>query len=300
MHTSKNLGTVFFFIPCIQINRSITYTILPIALKQAMIRTYTYSMIKSSRVTLGITLLTCGTLLALYGIYQKTHPVYQDTPKNFVTSTSEGVASTITITVPEDIDLYRTQMTEFIQIGGENPLKTTRFIEKEITIAPTDDILHASAQAAAQEIPITQDPHATQVVYLEIQDKTAYILLNIDIDGWAGVSVATGMIHPLVEQTLKQFPNIESVIFDYPPAPAWVMSLIPENENNTSETTVLRCQYKNQTVYYVTSPCCDQYNYVYDENKEALCAPDGGFTGRGDGKCSDFTTETAYCTPVTR
>lgn len=37
--------------------------------------------------------------------------------------------------------------------------------------------------------------------------------------------------------------------------------------------------------YYVTSDCCDQYNYLYDEKCGQVCAPDGGFTGDGDGNC---------------
>ena len=46
--------------------------------------------------------------------------------------------------------------------------------------------------------------------------------------------------------------------------------------------------YEGKTVYYVTAPCCDQYSLVYDENCTELGAPDGGFTGRGDGKLPDF------------
>lgn len=43
--------------------------------------------------------------------------------------------------------------------------------------------------------------------------------------------------------------------------------------------------------YYITSGCCDQYNYLNDENCEVVCAPDGGFTGNGDGKCPDFNND---------
>ena len=42
------------------------------------------------------------------------------------------------------------------------------------------------------------------------------------------------------------------------------------------------------TYYYITSDCCDQYNYLYDENCNVVCAPDGGFTGAGDGNCPTF------------
>jgi hypothetical protein len=38
-------------------------------------------------------------------------------------------------------------------------------------------------------------------------------------------------------------------------------------------------------------PCCDFYNEVYDANCNFLGAPDGGFTGKGDGKIPDFFAE---------
>jgi hypothetical protein len=46
-----------------------------------------------------------------------------------------------------------------------------------------------------------------------------------------------------------------------------------------------------KTVYYVTADCCDFYNVVYDTDCKYICAPGGGFTGRGDGKCPDFFKE---------
>jgi len=42
------------------------------------------------------------------------------------------------------------------------------------------------------------------------------------------------------------------------------------------------------TYYYFTSDCCDQYNYLYDNKCKLVCAPDGGFTGNGDGNCPSF------------
>lgn len=40
--------------------------------------------------------------------------------------------------------------------------------------------------------------------------------------------------------------------------------------------------------YYITSPCCDQFNYLYDNDCNVVCAPDGGFTGAGCGDCPTF------------
>jgi hypothetical protein len=47
--------------------------------------------------------------------------------------------------------------------------------------------------------------------------------------------------------------------------------------------------YNGKTVYLLTAPCCDQFNVLYDENCKMICAPTGGFTGRGDRKCEDFS-----------
>jgi len=47
-------------------------------------------------------------------------------------------------------------------------------------------------------------------------------------------------------------------------------------------------KYQGQQVYLVTADCCDQYTTVYDACLNVLCAPSGGFTGRGDGRCPDF------------
>jgi hypothetical protein len=52
--------------------------------------------------------------------------------------------------------------------------------------------------------------------------------------------------------------------------------------------TVYRYSYNSQYVYLFSSNCCDQYNYLYDKNCNMICAPTGGITGKGDGKCPDF------------
>ena len=48
--------------------------------------------------------------------------------------------------------------------------------------------------------------------------------------------------------------------------------------------------YNGKKVFLFSSNCCDQYNELFDENCNYICAPSGGFTGAGDGKCKDFNT----------
>lgn len=40
--------------------------------------------------------------------------------------------------------------------------------------------------------------------------------------------------------------------------------------------------------YFISSGCCDQPNYLYNDNCDEVCAPDGGFSGAGDGNCPEF------------
>lgn len=53
-------------------------------------------------------------------------------------------------------------------------------------------------------------------------------------------------------------------------------------------------EYNGTKVYLLTKPCCDQYNELYDVNCNYLCAPSGGYTGKGDGKCPDFDTNAKF------
>lgn len=56
--------------------------------------------------------------------------------------------------------------------------------------------------------------------------------------------------------------------------------------------TVWRYDYKGQTVYYIpATACCDQASRLFNSHCDLICCPDGGFTGYGDGKCTDFFSE---------
>ena len=46
--------------------------------------------------------------------------------------------------------------------------------------------------------------------------------------------------------------------------------------------------YHAEKVFLINSPCCDQFDYIYNSNCEKICAPYGGITGKGDNRCPDF------------
>ncbi|MFC0773795.1 DUF6970 domain-containing protein [Terrimonas alba] len=47
--------------------------------------------------------------------------------------------------------------------------------------------------------------------------------------------------------------------------------------------------YEDKRVFLFSSPCCDQYNNLYDKDCNLICAPSGGYTGKGDNKCPEFS-----------
>ena len=53
-------------------------------------------------------------------------------------------------------------------------------------------------------------------------------------------------------------------------------------------SSVWQYEYNGQTVYYIPAKCCDFPSRLYDKSCNLICSPDGGITGRGDGKCKDF------------
>ena len=73
--------------------------------------------------------------------------------------------------------------------------------------------------------------------------------------------------------------------------PVWVDDLIAKFQADpvgNPPQSIYRYSYEGQTVYYVPPQCCDQFSKLYDMNGSIICAPDGGLTGNGDGRCTDF------------
>jgi hypothetical protein len=82
-----------------------------------------------------------------------------------------------------------------------------------------------------------------------------------------------------------------------PPAteqPPFVDQLITRFESGEKKNppgSIWRYRYKELVVFYVPPSCCDVPGSLYDENGALVCEPDGGISGKGDGRCPDFFTE---------
>jgi hypothetical protein len=85
--------------------------------------------------------------------------------------------------------------------------------------------------------------------------------------------------------------------------PTWVRTLIAKLESEPSANPparIVRYVYRGDTVYYLPPRCCDIPSTVFNNAGAVLCSADGGMTGRGDGRCSDFFESRREATIVWR
>lgn len=61
-----------------------------------------------------------------------------------------------------------------------------------------------------------------------------------------------------------------------------------QEEKQNSPRSIYRYTYNGKPVYYVPPICCDFFSDLYDNECKLIAHPDGGFTGRGDGRAGDF------------
>ena len=85
--------------------------------------------------------------------------------------------------------------------------------------------------------------------------------------------------------------------------PNWVNKWISEKQIQPVENppaSISRCIYKDETVYFIPSECCDNYSNLYNKDNKIICAPSGGITGHGDGRCTDFSLDKNNCELIWR
>src|SRR5438445_12778260 len=86
----------------------------------------------------------------------------------------------VTVLVPADVRKYNEMITGEQDFKGAAKLP---FVRKKVVVPYSTDVIRASADAAAKEMPSEGGP---AIIYLKIEKGAAYVLLNIDRDGWAG------------------------------------------------------------------------------------------------------------------
>jgi hypothetical protein len=72
--------------------------------------------------------------------------------------------------------------------------------------------------------------------------------------------------------------------------PRWLQMRIAGFGRSSAQATPLSIwavRYKGEPAYLFFATCCDQFNQLYDKSGQNVCAPSGGFTGSGDGRCTE-------------
>jgi len=77
---------------------------------------------------------------------------------------------------------------------------------------------------------------------------------------------------------------------DLPGCIKTLISTFRKEEKQNPPRSVYSYSYNGKTVYYLPAICCDFFSDLYDKDCTLIAHPDGGFTGRGDGRASDFVT----------
>lgn len=85
-------------------------------------------------------------------------------------------------------------------------------------------------------------------------------------------------------QTVNVVQNIPACINDK------IQAFKKETKQNPPRS-ITEYTYKGSKVYYIPGPCCDQFSSVFDSSCNLLGHPDGGLTGKGDGKLPGFSNE---------
>jgi len=75
---------------------------------------------------------------------------------------------------------------------------------------------------------------------------------------------------------------------DIPDCIQKMITRFQEEDKQNPPRRVYRYTYNGNFVYYVPPICCDQFSDLYSSKCELLGHPDGGYTGKGDGKVPDF------------
>jgi len=79
--------------------------------------------------------------------------------------------------------------------------------------------------------------------------------------------------------------------------PKWVQQLIARLQSEpvrNPPAKIIRYTSAGRSYYYVPPAAGDQFSSLYNSAGKQICAPDGGVTGGGDGKCPSFVRKMLF------
>jgi hypothetical protein len=80
----------------------------------------------------------------------------------------------------------------------------------------------------------------------------------------------------------------EDIAKDTPDCIRQTIEVMANEDVRNPPAKVYRYQYRGSVVYFIPQYCCDFPSQLLDDECNQICSPDGGFSGKGDGKCQDF------------
>jgi hypothetical protein len=139
-------------------------------------------------------------------------------------------ATEVNYFVPKDIAEYMRIEEAYTAVGKEtDPAYTVVYVMHATSTKSTEDSRRTAVQAALNLLPAGGGPPHANVAYFKIVGTTAYVLLDVDFDGWAGVSIYETAAHPVITYNLLMNSGISSVVFG--PAPDDTMEQIRSTLN---------------------------------------------------------------------
>jgi len=79
--------------------------------------------------------------------------------------------------------------------------------------------------------------------------------------------------------------------------PKWLQRLITRLQSEPARNPpakIVRYTNASRSYYYVPPAAGDQFITLYNSAGREICAPDGGITGNGDGKCPSFVRKMLF------
>lgn len=170
---------------------------------------------------------------------------------------------------------------------------------------------------------VTPSPTATPMVTKEwdLEEIQVYgSTVSVSLYMYAGVDVQVTLDGRTADEVRASIPTVEYLFNDVapgtytievedvvgfsetsvvvmstaPPLMPWQADLVRKLEKApvaNPPASLVQYGYKGRVVYYVPPRCCDIFSDLYDANGKVIGHPDGGITGQGDGRVTDFLKE---------
>ncbi|MDT8991921.1 hypothetical protein RQP54_13700 [Curvibacter sp. APW13] len=63
------------------------------------------------------------------------------------------------------------------------------------------------------------------------------------------------------------------------------IALFEAKPSSQSTPGMSKYLWRGEPLWFIESPCCDHFNYLYNAQGQPVCAFSGGIAGAGDGAC---------------